>query len=290
VGSSLQDAVHGPVDPPGAAQRAAHSRSLRRLAQVGLAGYGLLHLLVAWLALELAWGPTSAREAGSTTDQAGALQVLHRSPAGGALLWLLAVGLAGLALWQAVEVVRHHVRLPAPGAQRRKALGQLVKTVGTALLYGFLAVSAVRAALGDGQRRSDEEQTVRGVLGWPGGQVLVVAVGVVVVGIGVYMIRKGLRSDFTGEIDLDAVVPPLRGVTHRCIQVGFALKGVALALVGTVVAGAAVMFDPASATGLDGALRAVAAEPYGQWVLTVVAAGLASFTAYCAVRARHPMG
>jgi hypothetical protein len=56
------------------------------------------------------------------------------------------------------------------------------------------------------------------------------------------------------------------------------------------VAWAAATFDPARATGLDGALRTLAAEPYGQWVLTVIAAGLASFSVYCAIRARHPVG
>jgi hypothetical protein len=273
-----------------AARRAADSRVLRGLAQLGFTGYGLLHLLVAWLALELAWGPQTRRESGRTTDQSGALSVLHRSPGGAVLLWVLAVGLGGLALWQAVEVVRHHSRPPPPGSERRQALVALAKTGASAVMYGFLAVSAARAALGDGSRRGDEEQTVRGVLAWPGGREIVIAVGVVVVAIGGYLVQKGLRSGFLDEIDLGTVAPTLRMLTHRLSQVGFALKGVALVLVGAVVAWASLRFDPAQATGLDGALRTVAAEPYGRWVLTVVAAGLVSFTAYCLARARHPVG
>nr|WP_281371431.1 DUF1206 domain-containing protein [Petropleomorpha daqingensis] len=261
---------------------------MRHLASLGFTGYGLLHLLVAWLAVELAWGPRP--DGGATTDSAGALAVLRRSPAGPVLLWVLAVGLGGLALWQAVEVVRHHRRLPEPGPERRKALLQVVKTVGTALLYGFLAVSAARAAVSGGRGRATERATVRGVLGWPGGQELVVAVGVVVVGIGIYLVRKGLRSDFVDEIDLESVSSPLRALTRRCSQVGFVLKGVALVLVGGVVAWAAATFDPARATGLDGAMQTLAAEPYGQWMLTAIAAGLASFCVYCLARARHPVG
>ena len=53
---------------------------------------------------------------------------------------------------------------------------------------------------------------------------------------------------------------------------------------------AAISFDPSRATGLDGALRAVLAEPYGRWVLTAVGLGLASFAVYCLARARHPVG
>jgi hypothetical protein len=270
--------------------RAARHPALRRLAQLGLAGYGLLHLLLAWLALELAWWPGTGARKGGTTDQAGALAVLARAPAGSELLWVLALGLGGLALWQAVEVLRHHRRLPPPGAQRRAALVQAAKTVGTAVFYGFLTVSAARAAAGDGQRRGDEQQTVRGVLAWPLGQAIVVAVAAVTVVIGVYLVQKGVRSGFRDEIDLSTVSPALRSLTCRCCQVGFVLKGVALVLVGGIVGWAAVAFDPEEATGLDGALRAVAGKPYGQSVLTVVALGLAAFSVYCAARARHPVG
>ncbi|SHG44024.1 DUF1206 domain-containing protein [Geodermatophilus nigrescens] len=273
-----------------AVRRAARSPALRHTARAGLLGYALIHLLVAWLALQLAWGPGRARTAGRSADSAGALDVLAESPLGDGLLWVLAASLAGLCLWQAVEVLRHHRGVPPPGPRRREALGQLGKTVGTALLYGFLAVSAVRAALGDRSGRREEEETVRGVLGWPGGQVLVVAVALVVVGIGAYHVRKGWRSDFLGEIELSTVAPTLRALTHRAAQAGFVLKGVALVLVGAVVGWAAVTVDADSATGLDGALRTVATSPVGPAALTVVATGLAAFAVYLLARARHPVG
>ncbi|SFP90280.1 protein of unknown function [Geodermatophilus dictyosporus] len=213
-------------------QRAAHSPLLRHTARLGLLGYALIHLLVAWLALQLAWGPGRARTAGRSADSAGALDVLAESPFGDGLLWALAASLAGLCAWQAVEVLRHHRSVPGPGPRRRAALVQLVKTVGTAVLYGFLAVSAVRAALGLRAGRREEQETVRGVLSWPGGQLLVVA----------------------------------------------------------VVGWAAATFDAATATGLDGALRAVATGPLGPVLLTVVATGLATFSVYLLARARHPVG
>ena len=278
-------------DPSPLAHRAAHSAALRSAARVGLIGYALLHLVVAWLALQLAWQAGRARPADdAAVDQSGAMALLADSPVGPLLLWLLTAGLAGLCLWQAVEVLRHHRTLPAPGPDRRRAVVQLGRTVGTAVVYGFLAVSAARVALGHGSRPGEDTRTVHGVLAWPGGQALVVAFGVVVVAIGVYHVRKGLRSDFLDEIDLSTVSPALCVVTHRASQAGFVLKGVAFVLVGTVVGWAAAVFDPARATGLDGALRAVAAEPYGAWVLTVVAVGLVSFSVYCLARARHPVG
>ena len=282
----------GQADDAPLAHRAAHSTALRSAARVGLVGYALLHLLVAWLALQLARsaGRTRPDDGSAAVDQSGAMALLADSPVGPLLMWLLTAGLAGLCLWQAVEVLRHHRALPAPGPGRRDALVHLAKTLGTALVYGSLAVSAARVALGRASDPAADTRAVRGVLAWPGGQALVVAIGAVVVAIGLYHVRKGLRSDFLDEIDLSTVSPALCAVTHRASQAGFVLKGVAFVLVGVVVAWAAATFDPAQATGLDGALRAVAAEPHGGWVLTVVAVGLAAFSVYCLARARHPVG
>jgi Domain of Unknown Function (DUF1206) len=286
--SSRQDA--GP-HPGQQANEAADSTGLRRLAALGLVGYAVIHLLIGWLALTLAWFESSPAGNGQRpTDSSGALALLARNPVGAALLWVLAVGLAALCLWQASEVLRHNRQLPPPGRDRRDALLQLVKTVGTAAFYGYLAVSAVRTALGHGQGRGTEQHTLAGVLGLPGGHALVTAIGAVCAGIGVYLVQKGVRSGFTDEIDLGTVAPSLRAGTHRVCQVGFVLKGVALVLVGVVVGWAAVTARPDRGDGMDGALRVVAGQPFGQWLLTVIAVGLAAFAVYCLVRARHPVG
>lgn len=217
------------------------------------------------------------------------MQTVARSPGGVVLLWLLAVGMAGLACWQAAEFLRHHRHLPS-GNDRWRALLQLIKTVGTAAFYGYLAYSAASTALGGGKQRGQEKQQVSGVLSWPGGQFVVIGVALVTAGIGVYLAQKGLRSGFLDEFDLSSVAPTLRTLTCRFSQAGFILKGLALVLVGGVLTWAAISFDPSRATGLDGALRAVLAEPYGRWVLTAVGLGLASFAVYCLARARHPVG
>jgi hypothetical protein len=107
------------------AHQAARSTPVKVGARIGIAAYGLTHLLVAWLALQLgwrAWGPRPTH--GRAADSSGALAVLAQSPLGTPLLSVLAVGLGGLALWQAVEVARHHRRLPPPGGERRRALAQ----------------------------------------------------------------------------------------------------------------------------------------------------------------------
>jgi len=273
------------------AQAAARSPGLRRLAAAGLIGYAAIHLLVAYLAFSLAWLQGTPSSTGQRpADSSGALALVAESPAGGLLIWAIAGGMAGLCVWQAVEVLRHHRELPPRGRRRREAAVQTAKTVGTAALYGYLAWSAARTAVGAGTGRRSQQQTVSGVLGWPGGRWILVAVAAVVAGIGVYMLQKGVRGRFTDEVPHERMSPAVRTLVLRTSQVGFALKGVALVLVGVVVTWAALTSHPEQGDGLDGALRLVAGQPAGRWLLTVIAAGLAAFAVYCLARARHPVG
>jgi uncharacterized membrane protein len=266
----------------GAAGRAGDSDALEHLARIGLIAYGVVHLLLAWLALQLAWGGGS----GQSADQAGALATLAEQPLGRPLLWLLAVGLVALAAWQAAEVLRWRSRLSSTGDARKKALEKVVKSVAKAVLYAVLAVLAVRTATSGGS--SGGQQSAAGVFGWPAGRWLVALVGLVVIGVGVYLVHKGVSKRFLEEVDLGSAPPQTTRLVTRLGQVGFPAKGVALGVVGGLLVYAALTFDPARATGLDAALRTILSAPFGRVLLTLVAVGIAAFGAYCFVRARHP--
>ncbi|MFW3172062.1 DUF1206 domain-containing protein [Geodermatophilus sp. CPCC 206100] len=268
----------------GAADRAGNSDALENLARVGLIAYGVVHLLIAWLALQLAWGG-----GGQSADQSGALSTLAQQPLGKPLLWVLAIGLIALALWQAGEVLRWRQGLSASGDARKKAVTKIVKSVAKAIVYAALAILAIRFATGGGQSSSgQQQQQTAGVFGWPAGRWLVGLVGLVVIGVGVYLVYKGVSKRFLKQIDLGQAPPRTRNLVEKLGLVGFPAKGVALGLVGALLVYAAITFDPAKASGLDGALRTVLDAPFGQVLLTLVALGIAAFGAFCFVRARYP--
>lgn len=79
------------------AEQAGDSAALELVARVGLIAYGVVHFLIGWLALQIAWGASAKKSA----DTSGALKTLADQPFGRVLLWLVAVGLVALALWQA---------------------------------------------------------------------------------------------------------------------------------------------------------------------------------------------
>jgi hypothetical protein len=268
----------------GTARQAGDSDGLEHLARVGLIAYGVMHVLVAWLALQLAWGG-----GGQSADQSGALQTLAESPLGKPLLWIIAVGLIALAVWQAAEVLRWRHGWSASGKTRTKALKKSGKAIVKAIIYAALAVLAIRFATGGGQSSSQQQQeTTAGVFGWPAGRWLVGAAGLVLIAVGAYHVYKGVTKRFLKEIDTtDCSHSALRLVT-RLGQVGFPGKGIALAVVGGLLGYAAITFDSSKAQGLDGALHTILDLPFGQILLTLVAIGIAAFGAFCFVRARYP--
>jgi hypothetical protein len=276
--------MSGPGTAMGAAGRAGNSDALENLARVGLIAYGVVHLLIAWLALQLAWGG-----GGQSADQSGAMGTLAASPVGKPLLWVLAIGLVALALWQIAEVLRWRSGWSATGETRKRAVKKTVKAVAKAVVYAALAFTAFRFATGSGSSSSaQQQQTAAGVFGWPGGRWLVGLVGLVVIGVGVHHVLKGVKKSFLKEIDLASAPPGAERTVTRLGQVGYPAKGVALGVVGALLVWSAVTFDPAKASGLDGALRTVLDAPFGKALLTLVALGIAAFGAFCFVRARYP--
>ncbi len=267
----------------GGVMGAADGDGLENLARVGLVSYGVVHLVLAWLALQLAWGTSS-----ESADQTGALATLAESPVGKPLLWIVAIGLIALAVWQALEVLRWRSGWSASGETRTKAVQKSVKAVAKAVVYAALAVLAIRVATGSSGSGSGQQSTAAGVFGWPAGRWLVGAAGLVLVGVGIYHVYKGVTKHFLKEIDLASAPAAATRLVTRLGQVGYPGKGIALGVVGGLLVWAAVTFDPAKASGLDGALRTILEAPFGQFLLTLVALGIAAFGAYLFVRARYP--
>lgn len=261
-----------------AARQAGESGAIRLLGRIGLVGYGVVHLLIAYLAVRVATGE------GGEAGKSGALHTLAEQPAGRALLWVIAIGLAALAIWQLAEAAYGHRYLQQ---SRQRNLRRLTN-VAEAAVYGVLAWSATKVAQG-GHSQSSEEQAgfTQNVLELPAGRWIVALAGAALVGIAIYLVRRGLRRKFLEDLDLAAASPEARKVVTRLGQVGWVALGVAYGIVGVLIITAAVQFNPERATGLDTALQTLADQPYGTALLLVLAAGLACFGVYCLFDARY---
>jgi len=257
-------------DVTSAARSAGDHPALEGAARLGYAVSGVLHLVIGWLGLQLAWAT-----AGGSADQSGALRTLASTTLGVLLLWLAVVGFSGLGLWQVTEAVVGH---PGKGGAADRA-----KPAGKAVVYVVLALSCLSFARGGGADSSAQSRDFTAALmAGPGGRLLVAAVGLGVVAVGAYHVVKGWKRRFLQDLEGH----PGTWAT-RAGRAGYVAKGVALVVVGLLFLSAAAQSRPDKATGLDGALRTMLDQPFGRFLLTLVALGFAAYGVYSFARSRH---
>lgn len=260
-----------------AGDQAVNSRPFRVLVTVGLITYGIVHILVGWIALQIAWGLSGGS---GEASQQGALAEMAQQPVGVVILWLTVVGLFAMTAWQAAEAAWGHRDKPAGFKRIRKRLS----SVGRAVSYAAIAIAAITALRGASQSGDQKQEGITArLMALPFGRIVVVAVGVVIIVIAVRLVIRGFNKKFTQEL--------AGGVTRTVIrlgQVGYVSKGVAFMVVGGLFCWAALTYDASKAGGLDDALRTINSAPLGSVLLTVVALGLVCFGVFCFFWARHP--
>ncbi len=264
------------------ARQAADSKPVRTLGRVGLAAYGLVNLLFAYLAAKVAFSGGGGGGGGNASKQ-GALQTLAGQPGGGILLWVITIGLVALAVWQLAEAGVGYGYATSSKRRTFRRLG----SAGKAIAFGALAFSAGKIAAGGSSSSGGKQKTITAkILELPGGQILVGLVGLGIVAGAGYLVYRGWKKKFLEDLDLSRASQGTRTTTIRLGQVGFIAVGVAYALVGVLVLTAAVTYDPKKSTGLDGALQALAKQPYGPVLLGLIALGVACYGIYCFFDAR----
>lgn len=258
-------------------RRARRSDVLRHAVGVGLVGYGLVHLLVAWATLRVVLDAAGGRATGS-----GAMAQVAVDPGGRLLLGGMALGFAALAVWQVVATV---VGYRGDAGPRRWLMR--VAAAARAVMYGYLAVAASGLVLqGPSGQGSPRSATAR-LLALPAGPWLLGAVAVGFVATGTGLAVFGARRGFVGQLDERAREGGRRVPIVLLGVLGYLAKGAAITVVGVLLGWVALSHDPRRTGGLDQALHQVLGARLGTVAVVVVGLGLACFGLYLIARARH---
>jgi uncharacterized protein DUF1206 len=261
-----------------AGRQVASSRWLEWLARGGFVARGVIYILIGVLAAQIGLG-VGGREADST----GALHAIAARPGGSAVLWLLAVGFAGMALWRLAEAAYGQAGLGGLKASRR------VTSLARGLFYSLVCAGVVGLVSGSGGptsgNRQSQDMTAR-LMSHAGGRWLVLLIGLGVVAVGIGMVATGVRRKFLKQLRLARASSRTRKIVETVGTVGNTARGIVFGIVGVLLVVAAVTFDPKTAQGLDGALRRIARAPLGPWLLVAVALGLVTFGIYSFCEAR----
>lgn len=255
---------------------------VEKLARLGYAAKGVVYLIVGGIAARSALG-----SGGRVEGSRGALRTILEQPFGRFLLGLVALGLAGYALWRFVQAAldpEHGGRTDGGAAARRA--GYAVSGV----IHTGLALAAARMVMGRGGGGGDDRGTVHWtatLMRQPAGRWLVAAVGLGIVGYGVYALYRAYAVKLSKQLDLSPLGPAAREWAVRSGRAGIAARGVVFAVMGFFLLRAAMRYDPSQARGLEGALRALREQSYGPWLLGLVALGLVGYGVYQLVEARY---
>ena len=253
---------------------------VERLARLGYLAKGIVYAIVGVLAVQAAFGA-----GGQTTDTKGALSAIAAQPFGKFLLALLTVGLIGYVVWRFVQAVQdpEHKGDDAKGWATR--LGYVV----SGLIYAslaFTAIGLIRGSGGGGGGNSKQDWTAR-LLAQPFGQWLVGLVGAFVIGLGFYQLYQAYKAKFRKQMKLQEMSPTEETWATRIGRFGLGARGVVFCIIGFFLLQAARQSDASEVRGLDGALQSLAQQPYGPWLLGIVALGLIAYGIHMAVQARY---
>lgn len=256
------------------AGKAASSDSVQRVARLGLVGRGLLYVTIALLAANIARGSRAG------ADREGALRAIGSHGLGRAALVFVAIGFAGYAVWRFLEATVY------PGD--KGVAGRVASAAKAALYVAFTITTTEYVITHHAENANRKHMGIAGrVLQWPLGRWIVAAVGIALIGTGIYNVYRAVSGKFRKRLKEHELGDNAQPWVFGVAVFGLLARGVAFGLVGFFVVQAAVTYDARKAQGLDASLRALAQASYGRPLLLVVSAGLVSFGLWCFVQARY---
>jgi hypothetical protein len=221
---------------------------------------------------------------GKTAGQEGALQTILPAPLGRTLLGLVALGLLGYAMWRLFQGVLD------PDGEGGDARGLIKRAdhVVNGFFHAALAVSVGRVALGSGGGGGGgPDDWTATLLQQPFGRSLVGVVGAGMLAIGLFQFYRAYDAKFMEKLKPGEMNPRERRWTRRAGRLGHVARGVVFLVIGVFLAQAALQSDPDDVRGLGGALSALAAQPFGPYLLGLVALGFVAFGLFMFVVARY---
>lgn len=262
-----------------AATRAAGSGGVETLARLGYAAKGVVYMIVGVLAVQAALG-----DGGQTTGGEGALRTVAHQPFGQVLLWLLGVGLVGYALWRFIQAALD----PESRGTDASRIAARVGFAASGIVHGGLALYAFGLATGNGGDGGGGAQSLTAkVLANPFGAWVVGLAGLAVIAYGIKAAHSAYTRGYRRKLAFGSLDARARTWVDRAGRLGLSARAVVFTLIGGFLIRAAVQSDPSEARGLEGALDTLAAQPYGPWLLALVAVGLVCYGIYSLVKARY---
>lgn len=275
------DSGYGGASPrSGAAPRRAHER-FGWIIRAGFVARALTYTVIAVLALALAVGigihPASA-------SPQGALSLISGAPLGQVALAVISLALLAYALWKLALAVRG--RGPEGGGGH--SFKDRLACLGGGLVYlAFFAVSVAVLAGSAGNGSSAPRRTATKLMELPAGEILCAVAAVALVAVSLYQAYDAICGQFANDNKVEHMSLMCHRVFMIIGRIGLLARALIFTLIGYFLFRAAIALHARTAVGVNGALDQVHREPFGGWLLALVALGLLTFAAFSLLEARY---
>ena len=250
----------------GEVKRAAGNPALELLERLGYVVRGALYAVMGFLALKIAL----ATPGGKATDLSGSLVWLIGNPLGKVVLVVTIIGLVAYAVWGFVRAIYD----PLHRGRDAKGIMARLGFVSSAVSYLAISLFALNILAGQGAASHDSTQkTVSALLTNPLGGAVTVVLGVVAMAIGVGQFIEAYRATFAQDLKSAEMSQSERAIAIGLGRFGMAARGVTFLVIGWFLIQAGIHHAPSQAQGFGGAFLFLLAQPYGRWLLGIVALG-----------------
>jgi hypothetical protein len=245
----------------------ANGQLLAWMARIGYAARGVVFLIIGGFALLAALG-AAARPQGMSS----ALQTLLGNAGGGALLWIVAVGLACFAAWRFLQAFLDADQL----GSSLKGLMRRVGFAASGVFYVGLAAATVQMTFA--AHASNDNRAARDWTHWaltkPLGRALVAATAICFVLVAISLILKVIRAPYRRRLQAHLLT---REAAVALGSFGILTRAIVVLMIAAFLAFAAYDANSREVLGLSGALRSLQEQPYGGVLLAFAALGFIAF-------------
>ncbi len=248
------------------------------LARFGFASKAFVYLVVGVLAASAA-----LKKGGAITDTSGALKAILSQPLGNTILFLLAAGLCGYALWRVLDALFDPDRHGTDPKGLAVRIGSLIRAV----VYGALGLESLRLARGlRGSSGDDTKMWIARVMDLPLGDWIVALTGAIIVIYAVSEVASAIRPRKGADMDVSSLPRKARGPLLAISRFGVAARAVILSVAGVFLVRAGIRSDPSEAHNTRESMLELAGAFQGRWLLLAIALGLLAYAVDQALQAR----
>jgi hypothetical protein len=256
-----------------AGKKAEFSPLMETLTRIGYGTRGLIYITMGLLAVRVALG-----KGGALASPLGAIAEIGKQPAGMIVLWVVLLGLISYTLWGVVRALLDPLHKGNDMKGLIKRGGFLASAFGYAVLimptYGYVTGTSLAS------KGSQTQKMITTIMAMSWGRWAIGILGLAVLASGLYQIYLGFKAGFDKQFETYALTQKQVKLATDVGRFGTVARGVVLAVVGGLISFAAYRVNPSQPIGMDTALATLLHQPYGLWLLGIVAVGLIAFGSY----------